>query len=146
MRCGHLPRRRARRVSRSPPAAWGDPRCGQPANQQLEQRRDCALRSTRQRRAPEQAGRQLAKDIDSGLRVHRRWRHGSPRAGTTYPFANAQRPTVFHAAGYCPASGLRHQVGRSRHLAGRQSSLTMPAWHGDGARLAIRYGRAPGRR
>lgn len=91
-----------------------------------------------------EAGRQLAKDIDSGLEriaagvmAARQHAHQAPLLTLSAPPSFMQLWLLPRLAEFdATLGGLDISLDASQ-------SLTTPAWQGDGARLAIRYGRGP---
>ncbi|WP_353980376.1 LysR substrate-binding domain-containing protein [Salinicola endophyticus] len=90
------------------------------------------------------AGRHLAREIDGGLEriaagvraVRERARHG--------PMLTLSAPPSFTQLWLLPRlMGFEARVGGIEISLEATQSFTLPVWQGDGARLAIRYGRGP---
>ncbi|OLO09383.1 LysR family transcriptional regulator [Salinicola sp. MH3R3-1] len=93
-------------------------------------------------------GRQLAKDIDSGLEriasgvltARERARESAQRT----PLLTLSAPPSFLQLWLLPRlAAFDAQIGGIDISLEASESLTVPAWQGNGARLAIRYGRGP---
>lgn len=91
-----------------------------------------------------ETGRQLARDIDSGLeRIAAGLMTARKRAGRA-PMLTLSAPPSFMQRWLLPRlADFDARVGGIDISLDASQSLTTPAWQGDGARLAIRYGRGP---
>ncbi|MCE8021301.1 LysR family transcriptional regulator [Halomonas sp. MCCC 1A11036] len=91
-----------------------------------------------------EAGRRLAADIDSGLeRIAAGVTAAKEQARSAATLSLSAPPSFLQLWLLPRLAGFEASVqGLSISLDANQS-LTVPAWHGDGARLAIRYGRGP---
>ncbi|MDT8894605.1 LysR substrate-binding domain-containing protein [Halomonas sp. I1] len=90
------------------------------------------------------AGRQLAKDIDSGLERIAAGVMAAQESARRAPMLTLSAPPSFMQLWLLPRlADFDANVGGIDISLEATQSLTIPAWQGDGARLAIRYGRGP---
>lgn len=91
-----------------------------------------------------EAGRQLAKEIDSGLERIAAGVVAAREQAQRAPSLTLSAPPSFMQLWLLPRlADFDARVGGIDISLDASPSLTMPAWQGDGARLAIRYGRGP---
>ncbi|UYG07155.1 LysR substrate-binding domain-containing protein [Halomonas sp. M4R1S46] len=91
-----------------------------------------------------EAGRQLARDIDSGLERIAAGVMAAQERARRAPMLTLSAPPSFMQLWLLPRlADFDARVGGIDISLDASQSLTIPAWQGDGARLAIRYGRGP---
>ncbi|PMR72822.1 LysR substrate-binding domain-containing protein [Billgrantia endophytica] len=91
-----------------------------------------------------EAGRQLARDIDSGLERIAAGVTAARERAHQAPLLTLSAPPSFMQLWLLPRlAEFDAKLGGLDISLDASQSLTMPAWQGDGARLAIRYGRGP---
>lgn len=91
-----------------------------------------------------ETGRQLAKDIDSGLERIATGVMAARERARQVPMLTLSAPPSFMQLWLLPRlADFDAKVGGIDISLDASQSLTLPAWQGDGARLAIRYGRGP---
>ncbi|WP_456268546.1 LysR substrate-binding domain-containing protein [Kushneria sp. AK178] len=93
-------------------------------------------------------GRQLARDIDSGLERIASGvltaRERARESARNTPLLTLSAPPSFLQLWLLPRlADFEASIGGLEISLEASQSLTLPAWQGDGARLAIRYGRGP---
>ncbi|MEQ4538714.1 MAG: LysR substrate-binding domain-containing protein [Billgrantia sp.] len=91
-----------------------------------------------------EAGRQLAKEIDSGLERIASGVMAARQHAHQAPLLTLSAPPSFMQLWLLPRLGeFDAKLGGLDISLDASQSLTTPVWQGDGARLAIRYGRGP---
>ncbi|MFG6177516.1 LysR family transcriptional regulator [Halomonas sp. THAF12] len=91
-----------------------------------------------------EAGRRLAQDIDSGLERIAAGVMAAQESARQAPMLTLSAPPSFMQLWLLPRlADFDARVGGIDISLEASQSLTVPAWQGDGARLAIRYGRGP---
>lgn len=90
------------------------------------------------------AGRRLADDIDAGLeRIAAGVRAAGERSRTAKTLTLSAPPSFTQLWLLPRLAEFESMEGHVEISLDASQALTMPAWQGDGARLAIRYGRGP---
>lgn len=91
-----------------------------------------------------ETGRQLARDIDSGLERIAAGVVTARESARRAPLLTLSAPPSFMQLWLLPRlADFDARIGGIDISLEASESLTVPAWQGDGARLAIRYGRGP---